>query len=67
MQPMGLLKVWLASGLVSGKASWREGSTIMNHYSEEFRADTVSLVESGTPQNKVCRDLGVSKSALSGG
>ena len=34
-------------------------------YSEEFKRDAVGLVESGISQKQVCRDLGVSKSALS--
>jgi transposase len=34
-------------------------------YSEEFKRDAVALVESGSTQKQVCRDLGVSKSALS--
>ena len=66
----GCKVVGSAEGLVDIRSGQRESwlgkeSTIMNHYSEEFKADTVSLVESGTPQNKVCRDLGISKSALS--
>ena len=34
-------------------------------YSEEFRNDAVALVRSGASQREVCRDLGVSKSAMS--
>lgn len=34
-------------------------------YSEEFKRDAVGLVESGISQKQVCRDLGISKSALS--
>ena len=34
-------------------------------YSEQFKADAVALVKSGMTQTQVCRDLGVSKSALS--
>lgn len=34
-------------------------------YSEEFRNDAVALVRAGASQREVCRDLGVSKSALS--
>ena len=33
-------------------------------YTEQFKADAVALVESGITQTKVCKDLGVSKSAL---
>jgi len=33
-------------------------------YSEEFKASAVALVEGGSTQTRVCRDLGVSKSAL---
>lgn len=33
-------------------------------YSEEFKRDAVGLVESGITQKQVCRDLGISKSAL---
>ncbi|MFC5338896.1 IS3 family transposase [Leucobacter denitrificans] len=33
-------------------------------YSEEFKRDAVALVESGIAQKTVCKDLGVSKSAL---
>ena len=34
-------------------------------YSEEFRNDAVALVRAGASQREVCRDLGVSKSAMS--
>ena len=37
----------------------------MVRYSEEFKRDAVALVESGMTQTQVCRDLGISKSALS--
>ncbi|WP_409046872.1 transposase [Microbacterium sp. HA-8] len=37
----------------------------MMRYSEEFRRDAVSMVRQGASQREVCRDLGVSKSALS--
>ena len=37
----------------------------MKRYSEEFRRDAVALVRQGASQRQVCRDLGVSKSALS--
>lgn len=33
-------------------------------FSDEFKRDAVALVESGTPQRQVCRDLGISKTAL---
>lgn len=33
-------------------------------YSEEFKWDAVVLVESGISQKTVCKDLGISKSAL---
>lgn len=33
-------------------------------YSDEFKRDAVALVNSGLSQKQVCRDLGVSKSAL---
>lgn len=33
-------------------------------YSEEFKRDAVALVDSGIPQRTVCKDLGISKSAL---
>lgn len=33
-------------------------------YSDEFKADAVALVQGGMTQMQVCRDLGVSKSAL---
>lgn len=32
--------------------------------SEEFKRDAVALVESGLTQKTVCKDLGISKSAL---
>jgi transposase len=38
--------------------------TIPTKYSEEFKRDAVGLVESGIAQRQVCRDLGISKSAL---
>ena len=34
-------------------------------YSDEFKADAVALVRNGATQREVCRDLGVSKSAMS--
>lgn len=34
-------------------------------YSEEFKCDAVVLVNAGATQREVCRDLGVSKSAMS--
>ena len=34
-------------------------------YSEEFKNDAVALVRAGASQREVCRDLGVSKSAIS--
>ena len=34
-------------------------------YSEEFKRDAVALVKAGATQREVCRDLGVSKSAMS--
>lgn len=34
-------------------------------YSEEFKRDAVALVRQAGSQRQVCRDLGVSKSALS--
>ncbi len=37
----------------------------MVKYSEEFRRDAVAMVKQGASQRGVCRDLGVSKSALS--
>lgn len=33
-------------------------------YSDEFKRDAVALVNSGLSQKQVCRDLGVSKTAL---
>lgn len=33
-------------------------------YSDEFKRDAVALVESGLSQRTVCKDLGISKSAL---
>jgi transposase len=33
-------------------------------FSEEFKADAVALVDSGIPQKTVCKDLGISKTAL---
>lgn len=33
-------------------------------YSNEFKRDAVALVESGMTQKQVCKDLGISKSAL---
>ena len=33
-------------------------------YSDEFKRDAVGLVDSGISQKQVCRDLGISKSAL---
>jgi transposase len=38
--------------------------TMPTKYSEEFKRDAVGLVESGISQKQVCRDLGISKSAL---
>ena len=37
----------------------------MTRYSEEFKRDAVAMVNQGASQREVCRDLGVSKSALS--
>lgn len=37
----------------------------MMRYSEEFKRDSVALVRQSGSQRQVCRDLGVSKSALS--
>lgn len=37
----------------------------MTKYSEEFKRDAVALVRQGATQSQICRDLGVSKSALS--
>jgi transposase len=37
----------------------------MMRYSEEFKRDAVALVRQSGSQRQVCRDLGVSKSALS--
>lgn len=34
-------------------------------YSEEFRQDAVGFVRAGATQREVCRDLGISKSAMS--
>ena len=33
-------------------------------YTDEFKGDAVALVESGISQRQVCRDLGISKTAL---
>lgn len=33
-------------------------------FSDEFKRDAVALVESGMSQRQVCKDLGISKSAL---
>ena len=33
-------------------------------YSDEFKRDAVALVAAGSTQKQVCRDLGISKSAL---
>lgn len=33
-------------------------------YSEQFKKDAVALVNSGMTQIQVCKDLGISKSAL---
>lgn len=33
-------------------------------YSDEFKRDAVALVDSGITQKQVCKDLGISKSAL---
>jgi transposase len=33
-------------------------------YSEEFKRDAVALVDRGSTQKQVCRDLGVSKATL---
>jgi transposase len=35
-----------------------------NRYTDEFKRDAVALVESGMTQTTVCKDLGISKSAL---
>lgn len=37
----------------------------MMKYSEEFKQDAVALVRAGATQREVCRDLGISKSAMS--
>ena len=37
----------------------------MAKYSEEFRNDAVALVRQGATQSQICKDLGISKSALS--
>ncbi|MFB9286728.1 transposase, partial [Pseudoclavibacter helvolus] len=37
----------------------------MAKYSEEFRKDAVALVRQGATQSQICKDLGISKSALS--
>lgn len=37
----------------------------MAKYSEEFRNDAVALVRQGATRSQICRDLGISKSALS--
>ena len=37
----------------------------MAKYSEEFKRDAVALVRQGATQSQICRDLGISKSALS--
>lgn len=37
----------------------------MGEYSEEFRKDAVALVRQGATQSQICKDLGISKSALS--
>lgn len=34
-------------------------------YSDEFKNDAVALVQAGASQREVCRDLGISKSAIS--
>ncbi len=34
-------------------------------YGDEFKADAVALVRGGMTQKQVCRDLGISKTALS--
>ena len=36
-------------------------------YSEEFKRDAVALVESGIAQKTVCKDVGMSESAVGGG
>lgn len=33
-------------------------------YTDEFKRDAVALVESGIAQKVVCKDLGISKTAL---
>ena len=33
-------------------------------YSDEFKRDAVAMVAAGSSQKKVCRDLGISKTAL---
>lgn len=33
-------------------------------YSDEFKRDAVAMVASGISQKQVCRDLGISKTAL---
>lgn len=37
----------------------------MTKYSEELKKDAVALVQQGSTQSQICRDLGTSKSALS--
>lgn len=39
-------------------------ATMPTKYSDEFKRDAVALVDSGITQKQVCRDLGISKSAL---
>ena len=38
--------------------------TLSITYREEFKRDAVALVEFGISQKTMCRDLGISKSAL---
>lgn len=46
------------------RVEFRENDQTMR-YSEEFKNDAVALVRAGASQREVCRDLGVSKSAIS--
>jgi transposase-like protein len=62
-QPKGLLKVWLSPWLRSGLGCGRMVQ-VNSKYSDEFRRDAVALVASGMSQTQACKDLGISKSAL---
>ena len=39
-------------------------ATVPKIYSDEFKRDTVAMVESGMTYRQVCTDMGVSRSAL---